>query len=833
MFHALGKFCYRFRWIVIAVWVVLFGVSVVATPLLANVLTAGFSNPNAPSQQAAALIQKTFNQGETNLLVIFKSETLKATSDEFTAVEQKALDMLSAANLANLQSIQTYMSTGSDLLVSKDGSSSVAVLNFSAPAQTVQKEYKDIETALSGGPLQTYITGSPAVNAELTDLSFKDLRKVEIYGLPVALIALIFVFGSLVSAALPVVTGGLAVTVALGGLYLLGRATSMSIFVMNTATLLGLAVAIDYALFMVSRFREELHKGATVQEAVGVTVARAGRSVFFSGLAVVVGVVGLVFFPSPGLRSVGIGGALVVFFSVAASVTFLPALLGVLGHRVDRLPVIRLHEAREGKLWRRWANLLVKRPWGAIIAAVVLIALLAGPAATMKTQMSGATTLPSSAQSRQGLEILDSEYDRTALSPVSVMLTWDGDGKIDMLRAAAIFSYGQQLAKTPGVASVLSPFTVGGFGGDVTAMASFWSQFQQLLNDPDNFSIPANGITVNGQTITAAQLEQFKQLVKSSVAPGAILFEVTATGAPNSTQAQDLIESLTSAPAPAGYHVYVAGESASTYDFFNELNTWFPWVIAWVVVTSLIVFAVLLRSVILPVLTVGVNLLTIAMSYGLMVLLFQGTTFEKILRFTSTGGIDAVVPVVILCILFGITMDYAVFMLTRTHERWNRTRDNRDSLITGVTRTGRIIASAALLVVIVTGAFAFTNITQTKMLGMGISLAIIADAVLIRFTLLPAIMAYLGRANWWWPQFEWVKKLFGGRGRAQTGRGDEDENRETPDVPGAPGRRDPGRLGPGSAGGRTAGGNGGRAAKPQGNPGVVRPTGRVNPELPR
>jgi putative drug exporter of the RND superfamily len=812
MFHAIGNFCYRFRWIVIALWIVFFAVSVVATPHLANVLTAGFSNPNAPSEQASALIQKTFNQGETNLLVVFQGGDLQATGQEFQAAEKQALDQLTAAKIPYLESIQTYATTGSDLLVSKDGTSSVAVLNFSAPSQTVQKEVQDVKAALGGSQLKTYVTGGPAVNQELTDLSFKDLRKIEVYGLPVALIALIFVFGSLVSAALPVIAGGVAVTVTLGGIYLIARATSMSIFVMNTATLLGLAVAIDYALFMVSRFREELHKGATVKEAVGVTVARAGRSVFFSGLAVMVGVVGLVFFPSPGLRSVGIGGALVVFFSVAVSATFLPALLGVLGHRVDRLPVIRLHEAREGRLWRRWANVLVNRPWAVIIAAVVLIALIAGPAATMKTQMSGATTLPPSAESRQGLDILDQQYDRSALSPISVLLTWEGDGKIDVLRAAGIFGYGQQLAATSGVTSVLSPFTLpgmsGGASGDITALATFWPQFQQLLNDPDNFTVPADGIDLGGTKVTAAQLEQLKQLVKSSVAPGAVLFLVTPTGKPNSSEAQALVKTLTNSVPPAGYQLSVAGESASTYDFFTELNTWFPWVIAWVVATSLIVFAVLLRSVLLPLLTVGVNLLTIAMSYGTLVLLFQGTAFERILRFTSTGGIDAVVPVVLLCILFGITMDYAVFMLTRTHERWNRTHDNRDSIITGITRTGRIIVSAALLVVVVTGAFAFTSITQTKMMGLGIALAIIADTLLIRLTLLPAIMAYLGGANWWWPSIEWVRGLGRRKGGAAKQSGEPQAGRSEGQGPRP-------------------------TSRPRTGPGATRPTGRVNPQLPQ
>jgi len=801
MFHAIGNFCYRFRWIVIALWIVVFGVSVGATPFLADTLTAGFTNPHAPSQEASALIQETFKQGETNLLVVFQSDKLQAASEEFKAAEQRALDGLTAANIPNLESIQTYGSTGSDLLVSKDGTSSVAVLNFSAPSQTVQKEMQDIKAALAGSELETYVTGGPAVNAELTDFSVKDLQKVELYGLPVALIALIFVFGSLVSAALPVVTGGMAVTVTLGGMYLIARLTSMSIFAMNSATLLGLAVAIDYALFMVSRFREELHKGATVKEAVGVTTARAGRSVFFSGVAVMVGVVGLAFFPSPGLRSLGIAGALVVFFSVAASVTFLPALLGVLGHRVDRLPVIRLHEAREGRLWRRWANVLLKRPWASIIVAVVLIALVAWPTATINTQMSGATTLPPEAESRQGLQILDQQFDRTALSPLSVMLSWDGGGGVDVIRAAGIFMYGQQLASTPGVASVLSPFTLDGMGGDAASLAKFWPQFEKLLNDPDNFAVPPEGIDLGGgQTITAAQLEQFKQLVKSSVAPGAVLFRVTPTGDPNSTAAQDLAKALTTSAVPAGYHLSVAGESASTSDFFQELNTWFPWVILWVVVTSLIVFMVLLRSVVLPVVAVAVNLLTIAMSYGMLVLLFQGTAFEKILRFTSTGGIDAVVPVVLLCILFGITMDYAVFMLTRTHERWNRTHDNRDSIITGLTRTGRIIVSAALLVVIVTGAFAFTSISQTKMMGLGIALAIIADTILIRLTLLPAIMACLGRANWWWPGFAWMNGL------GRLGRKKDAASKRT---------RSP--AGP----------------RPTTGPGAARPTGRMNPQLPQ
>jgi len=754
VFEALGTFAYRFRWIVIGVWIVFFAVSVVATPFLEDVLTGGFANPEAPSQQADALIQEKFQQGPTTLLVVFKSSDLEATSEEFQAAEKQALEGLTAARIPYLLSIQTYASTGNPQLISKDGRSSVAVLNFDASTETVQGEVPVIREALRSGPLSAYVTGEAAVNADLTDYSFSDLQKVELYGLPVALVALIFVFGSLVSAALPVITGGLAVTVTLGAMYLLGQVSSLSIFSMNTATLLGLAVAIDYALFIVWRFREELHRGASVKEAVVVTTARAGRSVFYSGAAVMAGVVGLVFFPSPGLRSIGIGGALVVFFSVAASLTFMPAFLGVLGRRVDSVPVIRLQAAHEGRLSRWWARRVVlRRPWVSIVAALAVIVLIAWPAATMKTQMTSAATLPAGAESRQGMEILDTEFDREALSPVSVLLTWEGAETIDMTRAATLFLFGQQLSTLEGVAAVQSPFTVGGLS-DPAALAALWSEFERLLNDPDDFIVPEEGISLgSGQTITAAQLEQFKLLVKSTVAPGAVQFYVVSEYPPASSQSRDLVERLLELDAPSGYELHVTGESAYSHDFFKELSDWFPWVFAWVVVISLVVFLLLLRSLVLPVVAVVVNLFTIAMSYGVLVVFFQGDTFERILRITSTGAIDIVIPVVLLCVLFGITMDYAVFMLTRMHERWYRSGDNRESVITGIVRTGRIIVSAALLVVIVTGAFAFTSIAETKMLGLGIALAIIADTLIIRLTLLPAVMSYLGKANWWWPSW--------------------------------------------------------------------------------
>jgi RND superfamily putative drug exporter len=752
MFEALGRFSYRFRWYVIAVWVAVFAVSIIATPYLEGVLKGGFADPNSSAEKAGALIEQKFNQGPTNLAVVFQSDTLRATSEEFQSLEKQALAKLTAARIANLTGTDTYASTGNALMISKDGKSSVAVLYFSADLQTVQDEVARVRQTLQNGGLKTIVTGEPAVYADITSHSFKDLRKVEIYGLPVALVALILVFGSLVAAALPVVTGGLAVTVTLGAMYLIGRATSMSIFAMNVATLLGLAVAIDYALFIVWRFREELHRGASVKDAVVVTMARAGRSVFYSGAAVMVGVIGLVFFPSPGLRSLGIGGAMVVFFSVVASITFMPALLSVLGKRVNAIAVIRLHEAHESRRWKWWSRLVLRRPWASIVVAMVLIGALAFPALSMKTQMTAATTLPASAEARQGLDVLESQFDWEALSPTLVLLTWEGDGSIDVLRAANLFLYGQKLAASDGVASVQSPFSIQGFS-DPNALAGLWPQFQGLLNDPKNFQIPAGGIVLDsGLTVTADQLQQFKKLIELTVAPGAVVFRVVAESGLSGVQTNQLVEQLAQATPPPGYQMHLAGESAFSHDFLQQLNRWLPWVILWIVVSSLVVFSLMLRSVVLPVLAVAVNLLTIAMSFGWLVILFQGDALEGVLRFTSTGAVDAINRVLMLCILFGITMDYAVFMLTRMHERWQRSGDSRESVSVGLVRSGRIIVSAALLVVIVTGAFTFTSIGTTKMLGLGIALSIIADTLLVRLILVPAVMAYLGNSSWWWPK---------------------------------------------------------------------------------
>lgn len=795
MFHALGRFSYRFRWLVIAVWAILFAASLVATPYLAGVLKGGgFSSSDSPSQQAATLMVERLNAGRSNLVVVFTSPSLDARGPEFQAWETQALAGLTAQTVPHLTGIQTYATTGAEQLLSADGRSSVAVLSFDTADAVVQEQVAHIREMVAGasGGLTTYVTGQAAVDADLSDYSMKDLRTVELYALPVALLALLVVFGTLVAAALPVLAGGVAVSVTLGVVYLIARTTDVSIFVMNTATLLGLAVAIDYALFIVARFREELAAGAAVKDAVLTCTERAGRSVFFSGLAVAIGVLGLLFFPFPGLRSIAMGGAIVVFFSVAASLTLMPASLGLLGARVNALRIVPHRPVHESRFWRGWTAFLTRRPWAVLVVSLLLILLVASPVLHLGLTMPSATALPATAESRQGYEALDTQFDRAALSPISVLATWQGGSStLSMEQALPLYQLGQDLTATPGVASVTSLFNLPGLTPEV--MAAAWPQIQQMLGSMDLgalsgaggneagggttaagagggaaggasvaiaqalAAIPEEGLQLApGISITREQAGQLLQLVQSSVGERAFLFLVTPASAPTSDEAQDLARRLAGLTPPAGLHVHVAGEAAAQHDFFHGLTGRIPWVVIYVLVATYLVLLLMLRSLLLPLKAIAVNALTILMSIGCLVFIFQDGRLQDALGYTSTGATDSIILVVIFCALFGISMDYGVFSLTRMHEAWLQTGDNRESIRRGLLQSGRVILSAALLVVVVTAAFAFTRISLTKELGIGIALAIALDALLVRMALVPSLMCYLGRANWWMPA--WLER---------------------------------------------------------------------------
>jgi putative drug exporter of the RND superfamily len=750
MFTFFGRFSYRFRWPIVAVWTIALVAGLVAASRLGDVLQGGgFRSPDTPSAKAATLAQDKFGQGATSLTLVFSDPSLDARSDGFQAKEAQAVAGLTPQSLRGLRKVVTYATSGMEDMVSKDGHSSLAVVEFDESLPEVQNQVGEVRRLLRDTGLEVEVTGEPAVHYDLSHTSESDLRRVEMYAMPVALIVLVLVFGSLVAAALPVVTAAAAVMTTLGAVFVLAHPMDMSIFVMNVATLLGLAVGIDYALFMVARFREELSAGRAVEEAVFLTVTRAGRSVFFSGLGVAVGILGLTLFPFPALRSLGIGGGLVVLFSVLSALTLLPALLAILGPRVNALRVLKIRPPHQSRFWMRWADGVLRRPWLATAAALVVVGVVVWPVVKMQTNVATAEALPPGSESRVGYEKLAADFGPGVVAPLDVVLTWTGDPTaLNAAHLLAFYDYGQRLTTTEGVGSVTSVVNLPGID-TLPELAAFWKGVQAYET--------GQKVESSGSPPTPEQIAQIKRLIASTTAPGAVLLRVTPAMDPSSIEARKLAERIRAVAPPQGMTSHVAGTAASNADFFNGVGERFPWVVAYVVVATYIILLLMLRSVLLPLQAIVVNACTIMMSWGVMVFVFQDGRWQGWLHYTSVGTIDSVMPIVMFCALFGIAMDYEVFLLTRMHEAWLETHDNRRAIATGLVSSGRVVVSAAALVVVVAGSFAFTSIAMTKMLGVGIAVAIALDAVLIRMLLVPAVMDFCGRANWWLPR--WLDRI--------------------------------------------------------------------------
>jgi RND superfamily putative drug exporter len=750
VFAALGRFAYRRRRIIVLVWTVAFVAGLVGTTRLpAELKGGGFTNPATPSQQAQAAMQERLGFGPARLTIVFTSPSLDARSPEYQAKVKAALAGIDRATIPKLLSVQTAASTGDAGFISKDGHATFAVLSFDASSEEVQRMIPAVRARLASTGLTTYLTGDPAVYADLEQISAEDLRTAESYTLPIAVIVLVLIFGTLVAAALPVIGGGMAVTVTLGVFWVLAQFLDLSVFAMNVATLLGLAVGIDYSLFIVGRFREELGAGHTVAEAVELTVQHAGRSIFFSGLTVVVGLLGLVAIPFMSMRSMGLGGALVVTFSVLAALTLLPALLGMLGPRVDRLRVIG-RSGNEGAFWRRWSDWVMRHPVPVLAGTLVVVLLFAWPVLHIRREIPGATALPQRSESRQGYDVLQSRFDVSALAPIYVLATWKGEtAALAPANLRPLFDYGKRLEAMPGVARVTGVVNLPGLETP-EATARFW----RAVRRPAGSGQQTAGVGLPGLLqglLGAQQREAALRLRALTTAPGAALFQVIPKTDPSSPEAQDLAVRIYGHPPPEGMTIHVGGTSMSVHDFVHNLYQRFPWIILFVICVTALVLLLLLRSVVLPVKAVIMNVLSLLAGYGAVVWIFQDGHLESLLGFRSSGAIDAELPVILFCTVFGVSMDYEVFLLTRMREAWDRTGDNLEAVGFGLSRTGRIVTSAALIIVVVGGSFAFTSILVTKAIGVGLAVAVALDATVIRILMVPAVMRLLGRWNWWIP----------------------------------------------------------------------------------
>ena len=734
VFARLGRFAVRRRWAIVVVWaVVLLGAIPLAPQVVGQLRAGGFILDDLESARAKALLQQELGAPPSAVVVVLHSDTALAGTPAFEAAAADAIRHVPEAKYV----VRILPHTLAPRQVSQDRHTAYDVVFLSIAPDDSPAALPGIRSAL-GHPagLEVQLAGGPAFYGDVQTVSESDLRRSEVVSLPLAAIALLFVFGSVVAAAIPLIVGGSAVIVALAAIFVVASLTPMSIFVLNLATLLGLGLGVDYSLLMTSRFREELAAragepaGERVAAAVEATVATAGRAVFFSGLTVLLGLAGLVLFEFMILRSVGIAGAVVVFLAVISALTLLPALLAIVGSRIDALAVRRVvpRDDPNGP-WARLARRVMRNPVAVLVPTLAVLLVLGSPFLHVRFNAPDSTILPASVPSRAAFDRLANAFGEGEFAPIALAIRTRGPATTPA-NVAALFDYSRRLAADPRIRRVDSLV-------DVDPRLRL-DQYQLLYADPngprDHFVATALAATTRGD-LTA--------------------FTLTTPFGPNRDEGRSLVADLRSATGPlappAGMTVLVGGGAADVSDVVSRVAADFPRTALFIVVTTYLVLFLLLRSAVLPAKALIMNTLSIVASFGALVWIFQDGNLSSLLGFQPLGFVETTQPVILFCVLFGLSMDYEVFLLTRMKEQWDRTGDNREAVARGLERSGRIVTSAALIVVVVAGSFAFADIVLIKALGIGMALAVALDATVVRALLVPATMRLLGHWNWWMP----------------------------------------------------------------------------------
>jgi RND superfamily putative drug exporter len=723
VFALIGRSAVRWRWVVIAAWVALVAVALPFLPRVEEPLeVGGFSSPDTEAARARAVLQDDLGFAPSQMLLVFRSETIPADSPRF--LDQVRSTVVGVRSLPNVTDV--LLPDDNPGAISPDNDTAYALVGLDLPPEEAQRLVPAFEAALGDpGELEMLVAGAPAFYRDIEEVSQRDLRRAELIAFPIALAALLFVFRSGVAALVPLATGAAGVGAVLLTLYVVAQRVDISIFALNLATMLGLGLAVDYALFVTSRYREELaNTPGDVAGAVERTTATAGKAVFFSGLTVLIGLFGLVFFDVMFLRSVGVAGAIVVLWSTLAALTLLPAVLGVIGTRIDRLAIRRaVTEDLGDGFWAVLARWVMAHPWRTLAPTLALLLLLGSPFLHANISSPDATILPRSLPSRQAFDVLVEEYGAGEISPFLVVARSPTSVLTDE-NVGALHDLSRRLAADPRIARVQS-IAPPGLGRDqAVAFVQLQQGLARLGIDP-GFARLA--------TEEAAVVVAYSRYL------------------PNDERNKDLLRDLRDDSPGGDLRLLVDGGTAEIVDVVQAIYDQFPRVAATIVVATYLVLLLLFRSLLLPLKAIAMNTLSIFASYGALVWVFQDGHLSGLLRFDPQGYVEASLPVIMFCVLFGLSMDYEVFLLSRIREEWERTRDNARAVSVGMQRSGRIITSAALLVVVVTASFVSAEVVLIKALGFGIALAVLLDATIIRALLVPATMRLLGEWNWWLP----------------------------------------------------------------------------------
>lgn len=732
---------YRGRWFVIAFWFVALNIAapILAPGAAASLKGGGLILDNTQSASADKILDSEFDlSSQKNMVVVFYSKTLTYKDLDFkNQVEGAAA---SIRLVKGVKSVSTYYDLALASLVSADQHATLVPIVPSGDESSVETVLPKIRDAINNVTLEHYVVGNPAAAVDAQAAAEADLRRSELVTLPIIIIMLLVVFRTLVAALVPLILGVFSIGLTVSVLGVLGPHTDISVFALNVGSLIGLGLAIDYSLIILTRFREELADGHDARRAVTIAMATGGRSVAYSAFTVVLAMAAITVILSPIMvvRSISLAVLLVAVQAGLLAMTLLPALMAVLKHRIDWLRVIpKSKEPRPGEqgVWYRFSHFIMRRPW--LWLAVCLVIML-GIGTPITSIAFGSPTAPSGTEVAAGISLAQKEFAPGTLSPTYVIVkapAKDGVWQSDFLQGVRDLSN-----KIENDSRVYS----------VTSISS------ALSNLPDS----------TYDALTKSTLGPVKQAVAPFVNlsgdDNATVITVTSKyldSDPNTTQ---LVIDLRNAIIPAvsklsAFSVYVGGQTAVIYDYRNQLFGRFPYVAAAVAVVILVILMMFFQSLALPVKAVLMNLISIAATFGLLSLIFQHGFGDSLLGFSSSDYITVISPGILYVILFALSTDYEVFMLSRVKEYFKHTGNNEEAVAAGLQHTAGIITAAGLILVFTFGSFVVSNTVVLKEIGLGLGLGVLLDSTIVRVVMVPSTMRLLGVRNWWMPA--WLKRI--------------------------------------------------------------------------
>jgi len=706
----------------------------------------GFGEDDVESVNAGRLITERFatddDSGGQSLRYLVFHPTLNDTSPEWKTAVMQALSKIEKHPDVTVEYSWDVDDVDRDdvTVTSEDGTYAINTVTFSSSRKEAKQAMDEMyDTVEIGGDFEGWMTDGIAIDWTFDYRIKNDLIKAELISGPLSILILGIVFGSIVAALLPVGVGLGTVLAAIGMTVWLSNVTDVTVYATNIISLIGIGVSIDYSLFLVNRFREELGRGHDVRTATAMSCATAGKAVFYSGITVAIGLMGMLFFTNTSLPSLGIGGTIAVSIAMIYSTIVLPAVMAWLGPRVNKgtIPYALDMSAKDDGMWARIAKRVMDRPWTVLIPTLILLIGAGLPFAYAEFSLSSWKALPPDDQARQGMELIDEQWPDQAANSIFLVIETDGADPLSEANLRVQHAYITELLN--------DSRTSGGIGVGLPSPAMNADEVIQFWQTPDEF-------------LPAEQIAMRESLRASLVGDNATMISLQLVGAQTNVESRMMVEDIRE--HRDGFlddfdgeddRLLIAGFAAYNADNLDAIADNLPRALAFILIATSVLIFLQVRSVIIPIKAIAMNILSISASFGMLVWVFQWGYGESLLNFTAQP-IDSGNPVIMFCIVFGLSMDYEVLMLSRIHEEWERTGDNTLAVANGLQKTGGLITGAAAIMVVVFSAFGLSSVIILKQIGLGLALAILIDATLVRALVVPSTMRLMGRFNWWSPK---------------------------------------------------------------------------------